>query len=100
MEIFDHEINQYLENHGVKHSNIGYSYLFEIMKILTKDPNRKHQIMKLYGLVAEKFDVKAMCVEKAIRYAIMSVDITNKEFISKAMDDLKYKTKKNNELMN
>ncbi len=89
MDITTTAINHYLDNLGVKHTYTGYRYLVEAIR-LGVECNHAIGIMKIYEQIAQSHNTKSSLVERAIRSATNSFGLTNKEFISKAIDDIIY----------
>lgn len=82
-------INKYLDNMGVKHTYAGYKYLVEAI-MLGAERTHAIGIMKIYDQIAQIHNTKSSLIERAIRSAITSFGLSNKEFISKAVDDIIY----------
>lgn len=80
-------INRYLDMYGVKHAKLGYLYLVCIIQLGVEEQSNLRSIKKLYERVAELNDTKSFQVERSIRYAILHLETTNKEFIYKAVDE-------------
>lgn len=81
-------INNYLEEQGVKHSNLGFRYLITAISLGLQSPPLSMTMSDLYAQTAEKHSTDAMRVERAIRYSISNSTVSNKEFIAKAIDEL------------
>lgn len=81
-------IYNYLEEQGIKHSNLGYRYLTTSILLGLNDSSACLKITDLYQKVADFHHVKASDVERTIRYSLISSKMTNKEFISRAVDEL------------
>lgn len=86
-------IYSYLDSENVKHSNLGYKYLFDMIAMIVESPERFDKISDAYDLVAEKHSTRSSCVERAIRHTIIQKNTTNKEFILKATHDILYNNK-------
>ncbi|MBP8641049.1 MAG: hypothetical protein KBI01_09175 [Oscillospiraceae bacterium] len=83
-------INNYLEDKGIKHSNLGFRYLLTAILLGIDSPSGYKRITDMYETVATVHHTDAAAVEHAIRYSISKKNITNKEFITKAVDELSY----------
>lgn len=82
-------INNYLEEQGIKHTNLGYRYLATAIVLGTESLPGK--IAELYEKIADMHDTSSLSVERAIRYSLSKKETTNKEFIFKAVDRLEMK---------
>lgn len=89
MKTYDAAIILYLNNKGVKQSNKGYSFLFEAIRIGAESPNAISKVTDVYSMIAKSYGTEAYNVERGIRYAISALCVTNKEFISRAVDVMK-----------
>lgn len=89
MADFTHEIYRYLNSANLKHSNLGYTYLFAVIKKMLENESSV-KISDIYSQVAEEYKTSSICVERAIRYTILEKNITNKEFIMRACHEIKY----------
>ena len=81
-------IVSYLDSVGLRHSLIGYRYLIAAIQFEMEDLRSCSKMMDTYEAVAVVFNTSRINVERSIRYAICPLQITNKEFILKAVDDL------------
>ena len=88
MAVKDADINRYLDATGIKHSHIGYRYLLAAIQLGTKSPKSLIKITDLYQKIALNYETEVISVERAIRYAVSPLNLTNKEFITKAVDDI------------
>jgi hypothetical protein len=91
--ISDYDINAYLESKGMKHANLGYGYLMEAIRHRIDNPTVTN-VCLIYEDIADQNGTTAHRVERAIRHAIETSAITkipNREFIAKAVDDLRYR---------
>lgn len=84
------EINSYLEDKGIKHSNLGFRYLLTAILLGIDSPSIYKRITDMYETIATIHHTDAAAVEHAIRYSVSKKNITNKEFIAKAVDELGY----------
>ncbi len=93
IEYLDGSIAYYLEEIGIKHSSKGYRYLVCALKNGSKNPRLLSNIRNIYTNIADEYETNEISVERAIRYALLPFRTTNKEFISRAVDNLAlYKT--------
>ena len=89
MADYVHEIYRYLNACSIKHSNLGYTYLFAtISTMLSSEDVLK--ITEVYQQVAEAYQTTRFCVERAIRYTITGQNATSKEFIMTACHEIRY----------
>lgn len=88
--ITDTDIGRYLEAKGIRHSHTGYRYLFTAIRLGVDEHSQFWKIMSLYAKVAQIFKERPNRIERAIRYSIKQYGLCNKEFISKAIDELVY----------
>lgn len=91
-------INQYLDEKGFKHSNLGYGYIIRAVELASENAVYLQMVTrKLYPQIAEEFNTAPSRVERAIRHAIETsreyalVRPTNSEFIASTVDYFKYK---------
>ncbi len=84
------DVYKVLNGIGVKHACKGYRYLIIAIQIGVNNPDMALKNKDIYEIIAAKYNTKASSVERAIRYVIMPFGMTNKEFISKAIDDMNY----------
>ncbi len=89
-DVRDSDINRYLDSSGIKHSLIGYKYLFTAIRLGCESPRHLKKIYDIYSTTAQIYETQINCVERGIRFAISHLGLTNKEFILKAIDDLHY----------
>lgn len=89
MIISEITIKRYLDMQGVKHSNLGYQYLVSGMLITANNSGISRNIADLYIQIADMYGTKPLRVERAIRHLIRNSNQTNKEFILRAVDDIK-----------
>jgi hypothetical protein len=82
------KVNLYLDKKGIKHAHLGYRFLREAIRLGMSSPQLLTKIMDIYSEIAVLYDTDASSVERSIRYAISPLRVTNKEFVSKAVDDL------------
>ncbi len=81
-------VYSYLEEQGIKHSNLGFRFLASAIMLGIETPSYCMKIAGLYEEVAKEQSTNRACVERAIRNAIPGRKVTNKEFIAKAVDTL------------
>jgi hypothetical protein len=84
------DIYKYLNNTDIKHSNAGYRYLLDAICMMVEDPIENAKISVVYGKLAKKNGTSSICVERAIRYTILSLNLSNKEFIVRASHEILY----------
>ncbi|SHI19007.1 Forkhead domain-containing protein [Sporobacter termitidis DSM 10068] len=82
------QIKDYLEKEGLKHSSLGFRYLVLIISIVGKDPDKNTVLSEVYKIIATEYDASPKSIDRSIRYSIKHQDVTNKEFIMKAVDEL------------
>jgi hypothetical protein len=87
--------NRYLDSMGIKHANTGYRYLMTALEIGADNPQLLYRISDLYEKVAQIHGTKKTNVEKSIRYCVSPSGMTNKEFISRAVDNLYFQQDRN-----
>ena len=87
--------NRYLDSMGIKHANTGYRYLMTALEIVADNPQLLYRISDLYEKVAQIHGTKKTNVEKSIRYCVSPSGMTNKEFISRAVDNLYFQQDRN-----
>ena len=63
------EIHYYLLKNKIKNSKIGYMYLVTAIEIGLNNLEKIYYIMKLYEMIAEKYETNVSSVERAIRTA-------------------------------
>ncbi|HHU22236.1 MAG TPA: hypothetical protein GXZ52_02280 [Clostridiales bacterium] len=80
--------NHYLDSMGIKHANTGFRYLITALEIGADNPQLLYKISDLYEEIAQIHGTKKTNVEKSIRYCVSPSGMTNKEFISRAVDNL------------
>jgi Sporulation initiation factor Spo0A C terminal. len=88
------EVYDYLNNTGIKHANLGYRYIYTAICMSIASPHKFGKINDLYVNIAEMYSTTSWNVERCIRHAILSSDnknITNKEFITSAVDYISIK---------
>lgn len=88
MKIYDASITLYLNNKGVKKSNKGYIFLVDAIRLGAESPNALSRVTDLYTIIALSYQTEPQNVERGIRYAISGLGETNKEFISRAVDEM------------
>ena len=88
MKANDAAISIYLSNKGLKKSNKGYCFLAEAIRMSLGSRETLSKVTELYAAVAQKYGTQPQNVERAIRYAICVLGVTNKDFISQATEDI------------
>lgn len=84
----EQKVQQYLDEYEIKHAQEGYHYLAAAISIACKNPQKVYSQIDLRNQVALLFGTRSDRVERAIRYAIRGTNMTNKEFIQRAVDKL------------
>ncbi len=79
------DIYEYLDNVGIKHSNIGYRYLVMAIQSGSEHMELLFKINDLYVVIAERFNKSPQSVGSSIRNAISFTNQPNKEFIVKSI---------------
>lgn len=82
-------IYQYLDSFGIKHSYKGYRYLLLAIQSGLNNPSILSNLRGVYSAIAEQKNTKSINVKRDIRYAIMPLNTTSKQFISTAVSALK-----------
>lgn len=88
MKSLNNQIIRYLDQFGLKHSNMGFRYLLSSITIALQNPELLIKISDIYQKVAEEYSSSTSKVERTIRYAVTPMEQTNKEFIAIAVDYL------------
>jgi len=83
-------IYKYLHKAGIKHSNSGFKYLIDAICLMLEDPMENDKIGIVYEKIANKYGTNSECIERAIRYTIIKMHLSNKEFIVRASHELMY----------
>ena len=86
--ILKQRIQQYLDEYEIKHAHSGYQYLATSISIGCKNPQIIFSLTDLLNQVAFLFGTQSDRVERAMRYAIRGTNMTNKEFIQRAVDEI------------
>jgi EAL domain-containing protein (putative c-di-GMP-specific phosphodiesterase class I) len=81
-------INDFLDALGISHKRNGYRYIATAIKIGAHENNLRLNITDVYDEIASIYSTSPTAVERAIRYVIMPMGMTNKEFIAKAVDEI------------
>lgn len=81
-------INDFLDSLGISHKRHGYRYIATAIKIGARDKNKRLNITDIYEEVGSIYESTPTAVERAIRYVIAPMGMTNKEFIAKAVDEI------------
>ena len=84
------EVYNYVTKFDIKQSMLGFEYLMSAIELGLNDEKKLRKITSLYEEIAESFAATPSCVERSIRYAIGDTALNNKEFICKAVNELKY----------
>lgn len=88
MKAYDAAISLYLSSKGLKKSNKGYCFLAEAIRTSLGSGDTLSKVTELYATVAQKYGTQPQNVERAIRYTILALGVTNKEFISRAAEEI------------
>ena len=86
--------SDYLDSKHIKHSLMGYDYLTMAIEMGLEDKQlvcRKLTTV-IYSAIAQTYSINTPCVERNIRHAIQrsdTKDVTNAEFIARAVDEIK-----------
>ena len=88
MKTYDAAISLYLSSKGLNKSNKGYCFLVEAIRTALGSRDTFSKVTELYAAVAQKYVTQPQNVERAIRYTISALGVTNKEFISRAAEDI------------
>ena len=62
---------------GIMPNLKGFSYICDLVEMITDDTVPKYKMMYLYEVVAKKNKTTSTSVERAIRHAITKVDLGN-----------------------
>lgn len=89
-DLSDKNISKYLEKYGIHHSNTGYRYLMNAVRLGYQEPQLLYKISNLYEDIAQSYGIRTANLERAIRYSLKGLNMTSKEFIAKAVHDLQY----------
>lgn len=85
------QIYEYLNSEKIKHSNRAFIYLFTAICLLINHGEAENvKLTDIYKEIAEDYGTSCYCVERAIRHEIQKKNLTNKEFITKAIHDINY----------
>ena len=78
----DRAINSYLNSYNIEHSNLGYTYLMDGIRMILDEDVERGKVSSLYRALADKYNTKPKYVEESIRRTIKRTDskMTNKEF--------------------
>lgn len=90
MEISSLDVIRYLDVYDIKHAHKGYRYLISAIELGAENPRKLMKIGSIYQEIAKKNQTGIINVERNIRYAAASLNMTNKELIVKVIDDLRY----------
>mgnify|MGYP000942083363 CR=1 FL=1 len=91
MEINYANIYQYVNSKNIKNSNLGCQFLVEAISMGAENPAKLQKITSLYNDIGEKYNTSATNVDRTIRYSLSQIKEKNKEFIIKAINEMKYK---------
>ncbi len=89
MKVYNDSIFLYLNGKGIKNSNKGYIFLVDAIRLGAESEDALDRVTDLYTVIAMSYGTLPQNVERGIRYAISGLGMTNKEFIIKAVDDIK-----------
>ena len=89
------EFSKYLDENGIKHSNKGYIFLLEAMMIMCRMQRMKWVLDDIYEEIAKKYSVNKCSVERTIRYSLLKTNLSNKEFLARAFDNIVLDNKTN-----
>lgn len=86
----NYSIMQYLNEQGINPANTGYDYLVKAISMAAFDRSYVHKMGQLYDVVAEGFETRATCVERAIRHSLhaANIDMPNRIFLASAVNAL------------
>jgi len=90
MDINYANIYQYVNSKNIKNTNLGCQFLVEAISIGAKNPTKLQKITSLYDDVGAKYNTTATNVDRTIRYSLSPLKEKNKEFIIRAINDMKY----------
>jgi len=88
MKANDAAISLYLNGKGLNQSNKGYCFLAEAIRTALGAGDTLSKVTEIYAAVAQKYVTQPQNVERAIRYTISAQGLTNKEFISRAAEEI------------
>lgn len=72
-----------LLSYGVRPKLAGFHYLVAAVELAYEAPEHLNSVTKtLYPAIGRKYNHSPVAIERAIRGAIRSLDMTNKEFIT------------------
>ena len=85
-------INDYLSEVGIYHSSRAYEFLLIGIRAILDGAVDRYRAGAIYDYVANQAGVKSDQVDRAIRQAIRKTasPISNKEFLIRAADELKF----------
>ena len=89
----------YFAEKGIKPSNLGYRYLLTSIQLLSSDPRKYTNVSELYKAISEEFNRNTISIERAIRYSLKPLGLTNKVFISQMANDLIYNNLNNADIV-
>lgn len=92
ISVTNKQINDYLTSCGVSHSNLGYIYLMDCIRIMLDENTPRDNFTILYEKVAAKNSTRPVYIERYIRFNIKHIDksMTVKNFILCAVDALRF----------
>lgn len=82
-------ITRYLDLCGIKSHHKGYKYLQSAITSLLERTDKKLSMQILYSETAELYNTQSGAVERLIRYALQDINMSNKAFLFRAIDDIK-----------
>lgn len=83
-------IFKYLGQTGIKYGNKGFFYCAVSIKMASENMQPTINIGEIYKKIAEQYDDNPECVARAVRYALKPLGITNKEFLIRALYEIRY----------
>ena len=94
MHLDEELIFNYLSRAKLKMSNKGFQYCATAIKLACENPQLITRMEDLYEKVGEIYGENAKNVSRTIRYALSHLDMTNKEFLSKAVYEVQFSINK------
>ena len=83
------DIYRYLSQQNLKFGNKGFWYCSAAIKAASDNPELITTLDKIYTEISSQFKVNEKSISRAIRYTLLPLGITNKEFISKAVCEIR-----------
>jgi len=90
MQLSEEMIFQYLSRASLKYGNKGFLYCASAIKLASENPQLIIKMEDLYEKVGELYGENAKNVSRTIRYSLTHLNITNKEFLSKALYEVQF----------